>query len=128
MHSSRMRTVRCSDRLLGEGVCWGDVCLEGVSARGDVCPAGGCLPDTPSVNRMTDAYENYVADGIKKVWEGNVFTPVCHSAQSGWREGLQEDPPRTETVRTDIPWRQSKRAVRILLDCKCSLRRKKLFV
>ena len=31
--------------------------------------------------------------------------------------GLQEDPPRTETVRTDIPWGPSKRAVRILLEC-----------
>ena len=38
MYSSRMRTVRCSSRLLGGGV----------SAQGDVCPggvcSGGCLP------------------------------------------------------------------------------------
>ena len=38
MHSSRMRTVRCSGRLwgVGEGVCLG------VSAQGGVCP-GECL-------------------------------------------------------------------------------------
>ena len=68
-------------------VCWG-----GVSARGSVFPHGGGLPDTPSVNRMTDAYENYVADGNKKVWEGNVFTPVCHSVQSGWRGVSRKTP------------------------------------
>ena len=84
MHSSRMHAVRCSDRLLAAG--WGGGCLP----EGDVCP-GGCLPDTPSVNRMADAYEN-IADGNKKVWEGNVFTPVCHSVQSVGG-GLQEDPP-----------------------------------
>ena len=86
MHSSRMRTVRRSDRLLAAG---GGVC------PGDVCQGGGCLPDTPSVNIMTDAYENYVADGNKKLWEGNVFTPVCHSVQSGWRgsPGITPPPP-----------------------------------
>ena len=49
MHSSRMRTVRCSGRLLG-GVCLGGVCPRGfcllpggVSSQEDVCP-GGCLP------------------------------------------------------------------------------------
>ena len=66
---------------------WGGGCLPG-----EVFAHGGCLPDTPSVNRMTDAYENYVANGNKKVWEGNVFTPVCHSVQSGWRGDLQDDP------------------------------------
>ena len=81
MHSSRMRTVGCSDRLLGEG------CLPG-----GVFAHGGCLSDTPSVNIMTDAYEN-VADGNKKVWEGNVFTPVCHSVQSGWRGVSRKTPP-----------------------------------
>ena len=53
MHSSRMRTVRCSSRLLGEGVCLlggcrktGGVCsAQGVSAGGGWClPGGGCLP------------------------------------------------------------------------------------
>ena len=56
MHSSRMRTVRCSSRLLGVGV----------SAR------GRCLPDTtppPPVDRMTD----YVADGQNEI--KNFFTP-----------------------------------------------------
>ena len=50
MHSSRMRTVRCSSRLLGEGVS-----AQGVYVwSGGVCPGGrGCLPrglclsDTP---------------------------------------------------------------------------------
>ena len=50
MHSSRMRTVRCSSHLrvcLRGGVCLGgvfqgDVC-QGLSATGGVCP-GGCLP------------------------------------------------------------------------------------
>ena len=68
MHSSRMRTVRCSSRLLGGGVCLGGVCLERwVSAQGEgvfaweggVSAQRGCLPsacwDThPPVNRMTD--------------------------------------------------------------------------
>ena len=78
-------------------VCWlreGGVSAGGMSARGMFARGGGaCLPDTPSVYRMTDANENYVADGNKKVWEGNVFTPVCHSVQSGWRGDLQDDPP-----------------------------------
>ena len=47
MHSSRMRTVRCSGHLLGEG----GVCPWDVSAR-------GCLPDPPNADRMTDACEN----------------------------------------------------------------------
>ena len=48
MHSSRMRTVRCSSRLRGGGggCLLGGVCLLGeVSAcRGGVCLPGGCLP------------------------------------------------------------------------------------
>ena len=57
MHSSRMRTVRSSTRLLGGGVsarggvCLGGVCL-GVSARGGVSQhALGQTP--PPVDRMT---------------------------------------------------------------------------
>ena len=44
MYSSRMRTVHCSDRLIGGVASWGrwlpkGVCLpRRVSARGDVCP------------------------------------------------------------------------------------------
>ena len=79
MHSSTMRTFRCSDCLRG-GECQPGGCL----------PGGGCLPDTRSVYRMTDAYENYVADGKK---ESNVFTPVCHSVQSGWRGVSRKTPP-----------------------------------
>ena len=43
MHSSRMRSIRCSGRL--EGVCLerGYVLGGGVSARGGCLP-GGCLP------------------------------------------------------------------------------------
>ena len=45
MHSSRMCTIRCSDRLLGGGVCpgvggvyaVGGLSVQGVSARGGVC-------------------------------------------------------------------------------------------
>ena len=64
MHSSRMRTVRCSSHRGvsvreglpggGGGVCPGDVCPGGVSAQGGClpggvsakggCVAGGCLP------------------------------------------------------------------------------------
>ena len=39
MHSSRMRTVRSSSRLLGRGVYPGRACLGGV-CPGDVCPWG----------------------------------------------------------------------------------------
>ena len=42
MHSSRMRTVRCSSHLLGEGV----------SARGVVCPGEVCLPDKWVVDHL----------------------------------------------------------------------------
>ena len=41
MHSSRMRTVRCSRRLLG-GVCPGRGSAQGVSAQGSAW--GVCLP------------------------------------------------------------------------------------
>ena len=73
MHSSRMRTVRCSGCVRGESICPGVVYLGGVypggvsaqlsvqgvsaqvvSVHGGVCPGGvysvstrGCLPDTP---------------------------------------------------------------------------------
>ena len=59
MHSSRMRTVRCSARLVGVGVCprgvsaWGYLpggsAYEGVSGQGMY---------TSPVDRMTDACEN----------------------------------------------------------------------
>ena len=80
MHSSRMRTIRRSSRLLGGGVCQPGGCLPGggcLPARGrlpaggvfylpgqclpgggGVCP-GGCLADTPTpMDRMTDTCEN----------------------------------------------------------------------
>ena len=49
MHSSRMRTVRCSGCLSGEG---GRCLPRRVSAR------DGCLSDTPLVNRITDRCRN----------------------------------------------------------------------
>ena len=96
MHSSRMRTVRCSSRLLEGvsawgvsaqegGVCPGGGCLlrrgclpgRGVSAQeGGVCPEGvsaqggvcpeGCLSDTPPVDRMTDACENITLPQLRR--------------------------------------------------------------
>ena len=53
MHSSRMHTVRCSDRLVGGNVCLGWGCLPGgvclgESSQGRCLPRGGlsegCLP------------------------------------------------------------------------------------
>ena len=70
MHSSRMRTVRCSARrVMGGGcVCPGGVCLPGggsVSAQGGVmcqggtCPGGvypgGCLPRGVCIPACTGA-------------------------------------------------------------------------
>ena len=65
MHSSRMRTFRCSGRPFGRGVFAQGV--GGVSAQGDVC-LGGCLPRGslprgmsarhPAVDRMTDTCRN----------------------------------------------------------------------
>ena len=69
MHSSRMRTVRCSDRLgglPGGGVCLGCVCLggflpSGVSSQGGVS-TWGCLPrrvySSPPRDRITDRCKN----------------------------------------------------------------------
>ena len=62
MHSSRMRTIRCSSRLGGglprEGVCLGVSAL-GMSALGGVCLGQGCLlPHPLPVNKITDTCEN----------------------------------------------------------------------
>ena len=81
MHSSRMRTVRCSGRQWGVclprgGVCWRAVCPGGVfpgcvcpewSAQEGVCP-GEVSARHPPVDRMTNTCKNitlrnYVADG-----------------------------------------------------------------
>ena len=68
MHSSRMRTIRCSGRL--RGVCLGRCLPRGVSAWGclprGVCP-GGVWQTTAPVNRITDRCKtlpcrNYVVD------------------------------------------------------------------
>ena len=62
MHSSRMRTVCCSSRLLGVSVSARGKCLPGgVSAQGGVCPGGvyteHALRQTPPlpVYRILDA-------------------------------------------------------------------------
>ena len=52
MHSSRMRTVRCSSRLGGGCLPEGGVCL------GGVWTAGVYTSPIPPVDRMTDACEN----------------------------------------------------------------------
>ena len=57
MHSNRMRTIHCSCRIGGVGVCLGGVCLRGCLPRGwSVCLGGGGqgVWQTPAVNRMTD--------------------------------------------------------------------------
>ena len=77
MHSSRMRTVRCSSRLLGGGVsawlvsaqggvCLGGVCLGGVCPGG--LPGGMCIPvcteaNNPPVDRILDTrfWKHYLA-------------------------------------------------------------------
>ena len=63
MHSSEMRTVRCSGRLGGRGVCPGEgVCQWG--RGGGVCPGEGCVCLEGSYTSplwtefLTHAYEN----------------------------------------------------------------------
>ena len=65
MHSSRMRTVRCSSRLAGE------VCLPG----GGVCP-GGCLPGGCLARGMC-------APG------GGVCPGGCPCEQNDWQTGVK---------------------------------------
>ena len=104
MHSSRMRAVRCSSRLLKGGVSPG---------RGGCLP-GGCLPGglpggwecLPSLSRgvsgrhplwtdfLTHTCENITFPQLhlrtliitthkRNLGQGNVFTPICHSVQRG---------------------------------------------
>ena len=72
MHSSRMRTVCCSDRLLGGGVFSGRGCLIRGCLPGGCFPGGclprGDLPDTPLWTEWQTGVKslpgrNYVADG-----------------------------------------------------------------
>ena len=55
MHSSRMRTIHCSGRLI-----WGEVSAQGVSARWGCLPGRGYLQGecTPPPCGQTDACEN----------------------------------------------------------------------
>ena len=72
MHSSRMRTVRCSGHLPGGG----GVCPGGVSSGGGAC-------HTPPMNRITDRLKaspcrNYVADGnndLEGLYRNMYFAP-----------------------------------------------------
>ena len=59
IHSRRMRTVRCSDHLLG-GECLpgGGWCLPRGICPGKVSAHGGGVSARPPVDRMTDACEN----------------------------------------------------------------------
>ena len=70
MHSTKMRTVRCSGCHGKGGVCRGCLpggCVMGGVCRGGVRPGGVC--QTPPVDRMTDARvktlpcHKYIADG-----------------------------------------------------------------
>ena len=63
MHSSRMRTVRCSGRLGGGGCLPGGCLPRGLSAQLGGCLPGGCRPHEargrhPLVKRITDRCKN----------------------------------------------------------------------
>ena len=86
MHSSRMRTVRCSSRLLG-GVCPG-----GLSAQ------GGCLPQcmlghtSPPVDRILDTrlWKYYLsatsfADGKDMNLNLSIISAIKHSEDTSHR-------------------------------------------
>ena len=90
MHSSRMRTVRCSSRLPRGGVSARGVCLRGVcpgecllgegvvSARGD----GWCLPGGDGVVSAQGVYPSMH-------WAGGVCPSACwHTPPSLWTEFL----------------------------------------
>ena len=64
MHSSRMRTIRCS-AVGGGGGCIPACTGQGVSVRGGVVP-GGCLLHTPPLDRMTDACEKITVKNHQK--------------------------------------------------------------
>ena len=91
MHSSRMRTIRNSSRLLG-----GCLVLGGVPAPGGVPGPGGCLlrggdwcwgvvsqhalRQTPPVNRMTDRCKNITfATSLRTV---NISQTACDTQSS----------------------------------------------
>ena len=89
LHSSRMRTVCCSDRL-GTGVSAGGVCLGGclprwsaqgraVSTRGG--PALGGPHRSPTTNVILIA--ELITARKRSLGQGNVFTPVCDSVHRG---------------------------------------------
>ena len=68
MHSSRMRTVRCTDRreggLSARGGLPREVCAQGVIYPGDVCPAGeGCAQGCVSAQGMS-AQGHVSAQGV----------------------------------------------------------------
>ena len=71
MHSSRMRTVRCSGRR-----------RRGVAAREGFCP-GGCIPACTEAD-APPAMALFIFTARKRsLGQGNIFTPVCHSVHRG---------------------------------------------
>ena len=42
-----------------------------------------------------------------QLWQGNVFTPVCHSVHSGGGGSLSGRPPRQRTPRQRTPWAET---------------------
>ena len=91
MHSSRMRTVRCSNHLGGGGTCRPSEC--GIYPGGRclpreclsrVCLLGVSVPYTlPNVNRITDACENItlpqknISDGKNPISVPYPTLPPC---------------------------------------------------
>ena len=90
MHSSRMRTVRCSRRLLGEG------CLPakglylpkwGVSPRGWL-PARGCLPTRGSVYLGGLPAKGRLPAWGASVCQGGVYTSPVWIHRHMWKHNL----------------------------------------
>ena len=101
MHSSRMRTVHCSSRLLG-GCLPGGVCLGG----GGVCP-GGCLPRGwgvslwvsgrhPPVDRILDRKHYFAATTLRTV----IMKEITNIWQ--YKNAFQQDAYRPLVDRTRL--------------------------
>ena len=122
MHSSRMRTVRCSSRLLGvevgrlsaRGVGLGRVCPEGMSAQTvGVCPDGGqCLsqcmlgytPPPPWTEFLTHTCENIAFLQLRlRTVKNNFFKKIiltCHVLCK--RPRCYHSACKTQVIREDL--------------------------